>query len=166
MSYICRIATLDEIISEYDEEIKKSIKDKDKLSEWKKIAIDRFNNGIAITYVGLLDDNIITTATATLDPSVVNNSDGLVNEKTAYLQGFRTKDEYQGQGYFSELFEYMTNDLKNRGYERVTLGVEEQETKNKLIYTKLGFTNLIKTVPDCYLDGTIVNVEYYSKDLK
>ena len=165
-NYVCRIATLEDIIKDHDYEIANAIDDKDNWIKWKEEAIKRFNNGTAITYVGELNGEVISQAVATLDPNAVNNSENLVDDKTAYLQAFRTKEEYQGKGYFSILFKYMIEDLKSRGYERVTLGVEPQEEKNKTIYTKYGFTDFIKTAPDYYPDGTTIDVEYYGKNIK
>ena len=60
----------------------------------------------------------------------------------------------------------MINDLISRGYERVTLGVEPEEEKNKAIYNKYGFTEHIKDAQEVYPDGTKINVEYYGKSLK
>ena len=39
----------------------------------------------------------------------------------------------------------MENDLKMRGYKKLTLGVEPCEDKNMMIYFKWGFTEFIKT---------------------
>ena len=164
-NYVCRIGTLEDINNDFDYEIAIAIDDKDNWIKWKEEAIKRFNNGTAITYVGELNGEVISQAVATLDPNAVNNSENLVDDKTAYLQAFRTKEEYQGKGYFSILFRFMIEDLKKKGYERVTLGVEPQEEKNKTIYTKYGFTDFIKTAPDYYPDGTIIDVEYYGKNI-
>ena len=60
----------------------------------------------------------------------------------------------------------MINDLKEKCYERVTLGVEPNEIKNKVIYKKYGFTAYIKTANCTYPDGTIIEVEYYGKKLQ
>ena len=78
---------------------------------------------------------------------------------------FRTNKEYQNQGYFSKLYNFMIDDLKSKGYKKVTLGVEPEEEKNKIIYKKYGFTNLIKISTEVYPDGTEIEVEYYSKEL-
>ena len=79
---------------------------------------------------------------------------------------FRTIDEYQGKGYFSKLFNYMVNDLKSKGYKRLTIGVEPTETKNKAIYFKWGFTNFVRKSQEKYPNGSIIDVEYYYKDLE
>ena len=60
----------------------------------------------------------------------------------------------------------MIEGLKNRGYEKVTLGVEPEEMKNKEIYFKYGFNEHIKDSKEIYPDGTEIDVEYYRKSLK
>lgn len=164
-NYICKIATLEDIIKKYDYEIAKAVDDKDNWITWKEKAIERFNKGLAITYMGLLNDEIICECSAAIDPSIVENSDGLVDNKTAYLFAFRTNEEYQGKGYFSTLFNFMITDLISRRYEKVTLGVEPGEVKNKAIYFKYGFNEHIKDAQGVYPDGTKIDVEYYEKKL-
>ncbi len=152
--------------SKWDYEIEHATDDKDNWIIWKKDNIERFKKGLIIPYYGLLDGKIICECTAALSPSIVLNSENLVDEKTAYLTAFRTISEYQGQGYFSKLFKFMIEDLKNRGYERVTLGVEPKEKKNKEIYFKYGFNEHIRNSKEVYPDGTEIDVEYYRKYLK
>ncbi len=162
-NYICKIAYLDEMNEKWDYEIAHAEEDKDNWIIWKKSSIEHMQEGKSIPYYGLLDGQIISEATAVLDGSIAQNSDGLVDEKTAYLSAFRTIPEYQGKGYFSKLFRYMLEDLKSRGYEKVTLGVEPGETENKGIYFHYGFSEHIKNGVEVYPDGTKIDVEYYGK---
>ena len=164
-NYVCKIATREDIIKKHDYEIETAVDDKSNWIIWKEKAIEKFNKGLSITYMGLLDDEIICECSAAIDPSIVQNADGLVNDKTAYLFAFRTNEEYQGQGYFSILFKYMIEDLKKKGYERITLGVESEEEKNKSIYFKYGFNEHIKDAQEIYPDGTTIDVEYYGRKL-
>ncbi len=163
--YICKIPTIDEMNEKWDYEINKATYDKDNWIKWKKSNLDRFQKGFIIPYYGILNGTIICECTASLDPSIVQHSDNLVNDKTVYLSAFRTIEEYQGKGYFSKLFHYMIHDLKERGYEKVTLVVEPKEEKNKMIYHKYGFTTFIKKEIEVYPDGTEIEVEYYEKEL-
>ncbi|MBQ4030789.1 MAG: GNAT family N-acetyltransferase [Bacilli bacterium] len=163
-NYICKIATLKDMNIKWDYEIDHA-DDKDNWIIWKEKAIKCMKYGAQIPYYGYLDNKIICEATASLTPDIVQNGEGLVDDETAYLTAFRTIDEYQGKGYFSRLFKYMINDLKKRGYKRVTLGVEPSEVKNKAIYTKFGFTTKVKEGIETYPDGTEIEVEYYSKDI-
>ena len=164
-NYICKIASMDEMNSKWDYEIDNDTDDKNNWIVWKKDNIERFEKGLIIPYYGLLDGKIICECTAVLNQSIVQNSENLIDEKTAYLTAFRTIPEYQGQGYFSRLFKFMIKDLKNRGYEKVTLGVEPEEMKNKEIYFKYGFNEYIKNSKEIYPDGTEIDVEYYGKTL-
>ncbi len=166
INYICKIANIHEMNTKWDYEIDNATDDKENWITWKKENIERFQKGLIIPYYGLLDGKIICECTAALSPSVVQNSENLVDEKIAYLTAFRTIPEYQGQGYFSKLFKFMIEDLKNRGYEKVTLGVEPEEEKNKEIYFKYGFNEHIKDSNEVYPDGTEIDVEYYGKSLK
>ncbi len=59
----------------------------------------------------------------------------------------------------------MIDDLKNRGYEKYTLGVEPTETNNLQIYKHFGFNELIKSGQETYPDGTIIDVDYYEMKL-
>ena len=165
-NYVCKIATLEDIVKKYDYEIEQSIEDKNNWITWKKNAIEKYNKGLSITYIGILSGEIICECSAAVNPSIVQNSEELINDKTAYLYAFRTIDKYQDKGYFSILFKYMIEDLISKGYEKVTLGVEPEEEKNKAIYNKYGFTEHIKDAQEIYPNGTTINVEYYSKNLK
>ena len=163
MSYICKIATKEEVLKQFDYEI--SIhKGDNNWVEWKE---ERRNtpDGNIITYFGILDGNTICEASAAITKDYVQNSDGLVDDKTAYLFAFRTKKDYRKQGYFSKLFKYMINDLKSRGYTKVTVGVEPDELDNKAIYFHYGFNEYIKNDYEIEPDGTKVMVEYFSKKI-
>ncbi len=165
MNYICRIPTLEELVKKQDYEMEHS-DDKDNWKVWKEKAISNFENQKTIPYYGFLNGEIISEATAAIDKNVIQNSMNLVKEKTVYLYAFRTIEEYQGKGYFSKLFHYMIEDLKKRGYQYATVGVEPKETKNKEIYQKLGFTTYLGTFEEEYPDGSKIEVEYYQKDLE
>ena len=121
--------------------------------------------GRTLPYYGLLNGEIICEATAFIKPDPDEDSEGLIDETTAYLCAFRTNPPYRGKGYFSKLFGYMIEDLRTRGYERVTVGVEPEEVVNKQIYAHYGFAEFVKTDTETYPDGTVINVEYYAKKL-
>lgn len=100
-SYICKIASMEEQEAKWTYEIEKNADDPD-WPIWKKQAFERTEKGQSIPYYGILNGQIITEATALLDEAIVQNSCGLVDDKTAYLSAFRTVEAYQGQGYFSK----------------------------------------------------------------
>ena len=161
--YICKIATIDEMEVKWNYEIKNYKNRNWKI--WKNEAMSRVKNGQSIVYYGILNSEIICETTAMLDKSVIQNSEGLVGDKTVYLCAFRTVEKYQGKGYFSNLFDFMINDLKSRGYKKVTLGVESAEIDNLKIYKHLGFNTFIKSAQEIYPDGTVIDVDYYGMEL-
>lgn len=161
--YICKIASIEEIEAKWNCEIKKHKSQNWKT--WKAEAIERVRKGQSIAYYGILNGKIICEATAMFDKSIVQNGDDLVDDKTAYLCAFRAIEKYQGKGYFSKLFRFMINDLKSKGYEKVTLGVEPNETKNLKIYQHLGFNEFIKSAQEIYPDKTVIDVDYYGMNL-
>ena len=163
--YICKVASPDEMERKWDYEISRNADDRENWTIWKEEALANLREGKAIPYYGILDGSIICEATAVIDPDSAQNSEGLIDGHTAYLCAFRTNEPFRGRGYFSELFRFMMNDLRDRGYTRVSLGVEPADTKNKAIYMHYGFTGYIKTETEKYPDGTVICVEYYAKDL-
>ena len=110
--YICKIASIDEMNTKWDYEIAAAIDDKENWVFWKKNAVENVINGKSVSYYGILDQKIICEATAIFDSSEVQNADNLVDDITVYLTAFRTIEEYQGKGYFSQLFKFMIDDLK------------------------------------------------------
>ncbi len=147
--YVCKVATLDEIIKRCDYLIE--IHPNNYL--WANVKVNTvngFNNGSKIVYVGILNGEIICEATAYIKEEAfigdIQNTDNLLSDERAYLCGFRTNKEYENQGYFSKLYKFIEQDLKSRGYKELSLGVETKETRNVSIYKKFGFTNLIKSV--------------------
>lgn len=161
--YICKMAAIDEIEVKWNYEIKKNKNSNWKI--WKHESISRVKNGQSIVYYGVLNGEIICEATAMFDKSIVQNCEGLIDDKTVYLCAFRTVEKHQGKGYFSRLFQFMIDDLKRRGYKKVTLGVEPVEIDNLKIYQHLGFDTFIKSAQEIYPDGTVIDVDYYGMDL-
>lgn len=162
LRYSCKIATVDELEAKWDAQIKRQKSPNWKI--WKREAVERVKNGQSTVYFGMLNGKPVCEATALFAKNAVQNSDGLVDAYTAYLCAFRTDKKYQGKGYFSELFRFMLSDLKNRGYVRVTLGVEPTETENLKIYQHFGFREFIKSARETYPDGTVIDVDYYAKE--
>ena len=165
-NYICKIATIEEMNKKWDYEISIAINKKENWIVWKEQNIKNYQNGKIIPYYGILGGQIICETTAVLTSDIVQNSDKLVDDTTAYLTAFRTNKEYEGKGYFSKLYKFMEEDLKNKGYTLLTLGVEPKEIRNKKIYNHYGFVEYIKNAKEVYPDGAEIDVEYYGKRLK
>lgn len=168
--FICKIATVDDILKMYDEEVKSVEYDQNTLEKSRNITIDRINEKLAITYIGILNDEIIGEITAAIDPvaviNFVHNPDGLIDNKTAYLFNILVKTTYRNMGYFTKLFQYVLDVLKSKGYEKVTIGVDTSNEKNMKIYKKNDFCEHIKTVKKVYGKDNIIEIEYLGKKLK
>ena len=66
---------------------------------------------------------------------------------------------------FEKLMRFMLKDLKERGYTRAVVGVEPEEKLNREIYRRWGFTEHICTGNETYPDGTVIDVEFYGRQL-
>ena len=165
MIFVCKVASLQELNEKWEYEIARHKKVKENRIVWKQSSIEWYKQGYIIPYYGIFDGDIICEATAMVHPKVVQNSTGLVDGHTVYLSAFRMIDRFQGKGYFSELFHFMLDDLRNMEYTKATVGAEPIE-KNKEIYAHYGFTEYIKSCKECYPNGAVINVDYYGKLLK
>ena len=63
------------------------------------------------------------------------------------------------------MFAFLLEDLRARGYEKVTLGVEPCEVENMQIYFHYGFTEYVKMGVENYPNGERIEVLYYAKKL-
>ena len=80
--YLCKIASLEEMNAKWDYEIAHKVKDRENWVIWKREHLERFRRGWILPYYGILDGQIICEATANIRPEAVQNSEGLVDEKT------------------------------------------------------------------------------------
>ena len=79
-----------------------------------------------------------------LDMADKDYADGVT---TAYLCAFRVQKEYRGRGLGTKMMETALADLKDKGFCRATIGVDEE--RNRRLYHRLGFTTKVR---DCYID--------------
>ena len=116
--YICKIATIEEMEQNWDYLIEIH-PNNNAWKIYKEEAIKNMKEKNTIVYYGILNGTIISEATAFI--SNTDDTNELVNEHTSYLSAFRTREEYQGKGYFSKLYNFMENDLKNRDYTKLVV---------------------------------------------
>lgn len=147
-NFICKIANKEELIKRWDYLIK--IHPGNNI--WvifRDNAIKNFEQGNTILYLGFLNDEIICELTAYIKPEAfigdISDPSGLLSNDMVYLAAFRTNKEFEGKGYFSKLYKYAENDLKERGYTYLNLGVGPEAIRNMEIYFHLGFREYIKT---------------------
>ena len=117
-NYICKIATLEEMEQNWNYLIEIHPYN-NAWKIYKEEAIKNMKEKNTIVYYGILNGTIISEATAFI--SNTNDTNELINENTSYVSAFRTRKEYQGKGYFSKLYNFMENDLKNKGYTKLAV---------------------------------------------
>ena len=162
MMYICKIASREEMEQKWDYEIAQHT-EKGNWIAWKGEAIENALAGRSIPYYGILDGTIICEATAVLKPDI-----GLPDGETdnmVELCAFRTNKEYRGKGWFSKLMDFLQKDLKQKGYTKAVVGVEPDEKRNREIYHHWGFTEHVYSGTETYPDGTVIEVEFFGKQL-
>lgn len=161
-NYICKIANKKELIKRWDYLIK--IHPNNPIwVQFKENALKHYDEKSTISYIGILEGEIICEMTAYINNSAfigdISDPSNLLSKDMAYLAAFRTNKEYEGKGYFSKLYKFVENDLKNRGYKELSLGVGPEDVRNIEIYFHLGFKEYIKTTIE---DGNDV-VLFYKK---
>jgi len=148
-NFICKVANRDELLKRWDYLIHIH-PNNNKWLEFKENALKHYDENSTISYLGFLNDEIICEATAYIKNSAfisdISEPSGLLSDSMAYLAAFRTNKEYEGKGYFSKLYNFVENDLKDRGYKELSLGVGPEAVRNIEIYFHLGFRDYIKTV--------------------
>lgn len=148
-NFICKIANRDELLKRWDYLIEIH-PGNNKWVEFKENALKHYDEKSTISYLGFLNDEIICEATAYIKDSAfigdISKPSGLLSDSMAYLAAFRTNKEFEGKGYFSKLYSFIENDLKEKGYTELSLGVGPEEVRNIEIYFHLGYRNYIKTV--------------------
>lgn len=171
-NFKCIVATKQDVINYYDEKISNNPTD-ESLKIYKNHFVSAVEEKTRICYFGILNNQIIckTTAVVSLLDRFVQNKENLIDNNTAYLTAFQTKPEFEGKGYFSKLYKFMEQDLKKRGFKKLTLGVEPCEVRNMQIYFHLGYTKFIKHGFETYEPitkcekGETVLVCFYEKKL-
>lgn len=164
-----KIANLDEAKEKWDYEVK--IHPKNFLyRKAESECLREIKKGTRIPYILKLNNQIISDLTIIIKEkgilSEAKYTDDLVSDERVYMCCVRTNEEYQGKGYFSKLYRFVENDLKEKGYKEISLSVDIAKGKNTAIYTKLGFTNYIRTeVSRDFTKDYIFNYYYKKIDI-
>lgn len=162
-NFICKIATREELLKRWEYLVEIHSGNKDWIV-YKENALRNFDNKNTISYLGFLNDKIICEATAYIKEEAfigdISDPTNLLSDSMCYLAAFRTNKEYEGQGFFSQLYKFMENDLIKKGYKELSLGVSPKEVRNIEIYFHLGFRVYIKTFIE--KEDTII---FYKKNL-
>lgn len=132
----------------------------------KEKRILRFRQNTAMFFYGVLGDEIICRASAVISANdlYIQNKSHILKQNTAYLFDFFTEEPYRNRGYFSKLFFFTENTLKDMGFCNLVLGVEPDDTENVERYKNYGFNTLIYSGTEEF-DGMKLNVDYYVKSI-
>ena len=147
--FVCKVADREELLKRWDY-LEAIHPGSGKWAGFRKNAVRHYDEKSTISYLGFLNGEIICEATAYIKDSAflgdISDPSGLLEDGMAYLAAFRTNREYEGKGYFGRLYRFAEEDLKERGYRELSLGVGPEAVRNMEIYFHLGFREYIKTV--------------------
>ena len=131
---------------------------------WKRQFIDDNQRGAAKTFVVIAKGEPVGQGTLLFSPDCRAIRGRLMladHQTTANINALRIDKAFEGQGHISKLERVMERYALERGYTRLTIGVDEGEARNRAIYHHWGFTRLVLEAEE---SGE--RVLYYAKDLK
>lgn len=158
----CRIASLEDLEKIWDMNISDNPGDERWLN-WKNQFILDNQDGKACTFVLVHNDNPVGEGTLILSPEcgAINGRLSLADHKNvANINALRVRKEFEGKGYISTLVRMIEQYAKQNAYQRLTIGVEEKESRNRSIYSHWGYNIDVMSEIE---DGELVL--YYAKDL-
>ncbi len=95
----------------------------------KRAKIEReIENKIRIMYAYILDDKYI--AGMSLSP---------IDNRTIYLSYLAVSEEYRNKGIGTKMIRYACQTAKDEGYSYIALNVDNDNTKAKRLYKRIGF---------------------------
>ncbi len=152
-----RIATESDFNTLWDRNIAEN-PDEEMWPIWRERFRSRIDQGQAVTFAVVIDGDPVGEGTLEMD---TGKDPRLCDGKTtAYLSALRIYREFEGQGHISAIVKQMERYAAERGYTRLTIGVEAAETRNLGIYLHWGFTEFVMSETD---GGELVL--YYAKSI-
>jgi ribosomal protein S18 acetylase RimI-like enzyme len=116
-----------------------------------------------ITYQGILNGIVISQLYAYTKGETAKR--GISAEKIVYMNDFKTKEEYRNKGYFGKLLKYALEDLKEKGFQMATLGVNNTRIELIKTYEKYGFDDYYGNSLWKNENGEEEQINYYAKRL-
>lgn len=170
-NFISKLASVEEVEGYYNEKIKNEPED-ESLKTYKLHFIQGVRKGTRLCYFGFLNGRVVCKGAAKIayEENCEKEAD-LIDKTTAYLFAFETNPKFEGKCYFSKLYHFIEQDLRERGFRKLTVGVEPCEIRNIQIYFHLGFTKYVKTDFETFEPetkgekGKTVVVCYYAKEI-
>lgn len=74
----------------------------------------------------------------------LEDADFCDGEATAYPCAFRMREDLRGKGYGTKPLTHVIERARANGWKYLTIGVDENETANLRLHTRMGFTEKIK----------------------
>lgn len=113
---------------------------------WKRETISNNINNKSTTFLVLAKNEPIGEGSLLWSPdcnAIAGRKQLADGDKIANINALRIEKAYEGQGHISRLIKTMEQVAKEKGIERLSIGVEAKETRNLAIYLHLGFCNFV-----------------------
>lgn len=130
---------------------------------WRDQFIADNASGAAATFAVVIDGEPVGEGTLLFSPDcrAIRGRTCLADGKTTVnINALRIRKEFEGQGHISRLVQLMETHARRLGFRCITIGVEENETRNRAIYSHWRYVNLVMEENQ---DGE--RVLYYAKEL-
>ena len=130
---------------------------------WKREFIDYNRKGQGITFAVICDGEAVGEGTLMISPEckpVLGHPELADGKTVGNINALRIRKEYEGQGHISYMVRLLEERAKEMGIEKLTIGVEANESRNLAIYLHWGYNRLVSWEQE---EGTLVL--YYEKML-
>ncbi len=147
MKYKCLPATMDDLECIWGKNIRQNPEDP-RWIRWRDEYIGYNRNGQVLTYVVVCDGEPVGEGTLLFVPEceAIAGRTVLADGATvANINALRIEKAHEGQGHISAMVRLMEAEAARRGYQRLTIGVEEKEKRNQAIYRHWGYERLVLT---------------------
>ncbi|MBE6935506.1 MAG: GNAT family N-acetyltransferase [Ruminococcaceae bacterium] len=113
---------------------------------WREEALLNNRTGRSQTFLVIADGIPVGEGTLLFSPEcgAIRGRTALADGKTVTnINALRIEKAYEGQGHISRLVRLMEEAARAQGYRRISIGVEEQELRNRAIYHHWGYRDLL-----------------------
>jgi len=131
--------------------------------KWKAERTQDFYSGDWTTFVAVKKNRPIGTGTlifSSQTPEINGRQELADGEIVANINALRIDEEHEGKGHISKLVKVMELYAREKGYTRLTIGVEAKETRSLAIYFHWGYNEFVLSAME---DGALVL--YYAKSI-
>lgn len=132
---------------------------------WKEEYIAYNEKGQAVTFVAVDDEPVgeITILLSQECKPVLKKAKLCDGKTIANMNAFRIEKKYEGQGHITKLVKMAEEFARSIGIKELSIGVEENEKRNRAIYEHFGFTEFMFSEVD-HDEGDAI-VLYYKKTI-